>query len=383
MTQNNADTVELTAFRRALHQHPEISGEERETAARIVGALRDWAPDQILTGLGGHGVAAIYDSGNPGPTVMIRAELDALPILELNDLPHASQTPGKGHLCGHDGHMTILLGLARILSRARPAMGRAVLMFQPAEEDGSGAAAVIADARYAQIAPDWAFALHNMPGVKLGRAWLAEGAANCASLGLKITLTGETAHASTPETGRAPTSALARLIDRLQALAPGGALGPDFRLATITHLQMGAPAFGIAPGAAELWVTLRTLTDEGLDVLLAEVKTCAQSEAEAANLAVDFEIHDHFGACDNHSEATEILSRALDASGIGHDAGDLPMRGSEDFGRFGTAGAKAAMLFLGAGEDHPALHAQSYDFPDDLIPQGVAIFHHAVRQILG
>jgi len=383
MTLSNSDIIELTAFRRNLHRRPEVSGEEAETARAVAKAVSDWEPDRVLTGIGGHGVAAVYDSHQPGPTVMIRSELDALPIVELSDLPHASEVPGKGHLCGHDGHSTILLGVARLLSRQPPAKGRVVLMFQPAEEDGSGAAAVIKDPAFPQITPDWALSLHNMPGVALGRAWLAAGPANCASVGLKIILNGATAHASLPETGRAPTPALSSLIDGLRAMGPGGTMQPGFRLATITHLRMGEPAFGIAPGEAELWVTLRGLTDDDLNALLNQAQTLARDLATQFGLGVAFTVHDHFHACSNDPEATGVLGRALDAIGVGYDAGDMPMRGSEDFGRFGGAGAKSAMVFLGSGTDHPALHTQTYDFPDDLIPQGVAIFHHAIREILG
>lgn len=206
---------------------------------------------------------------------------------------------------------------------------------------------------------------------------------NCASLGLRITLTGGTAHASMPETGHAPTPALPALIDGLRAMGPGGAMGPGFRLATITHLRMGEPAFGIAPGEAELWVTLRGLSDTDLTDLLTQAQDLARAQAQAAGLDVAFAVHDHFHACANHPEATAVLARALDSAGIGHDPGDLPMRGSEDFGRFGGAGAKSAMVLLGAGADHPQLHTQTYDFPDALIAQGVAIFHHAVRELLG
>jgi amidohydrolase len=383
MSLTNADIVELTDFRRALHRHPEVSGQEKWTAAQVAGAVRALGPSRVVTGLGGHGVAAVYDSGEPGPTVMIRSELDALPILERGDLPHASEIPGKGHLCGHDGHSTILLGLARLLQRRPVARGRVVLMFQPAEEDGSGAAAVLADPAFAPLAPDWAFALHNMPGIALGQAWLAPGPANCASAGLKIVLSGATAHASLPEDGRAPTPVLARLIDGLRALGPGGAMGPGFRLATITHIRMGEPAFGIAPGEGELWVTLRGIGTTDLDTMLDAARDLARREADAAGLAVEFEIHDHFHACVNDAEASAILGRALDSAGIAYDAGDLPMRGSEDFGRFGEAGAKSAMVLLGSGADHPALHTQTYDFPDDLIAQGVAIFDHTMRELLG
>lgn len=136
----NQDLIELTAWRRRLHQYPEISNEEEATARAVVTFLDDTKPDEVLTGLGGHGVAVIYDSGRPGPTVLFRSELDALPIEELSGVPHSSLVPGKSHMCGHDGHTTILAALGRQFGRKRPAKGRAVLMFQPAEETGDGAA---------------------------------------------------------------------------------------------------------------------------------------------------------------------------------------------------------------------------------------------------
>ena len=143
----NQDVIELTAFRRGLHEQPEISGEEFETARRVEKFLADTSPDWVLSGLGGTGVAVVYDSGRPGPTVMVRSELDALPIEELTDVPHRSRIAGKGHLCGHDGHTAILAALGRGFGRKRPARGRVVLMFEPAEEDGAGAASVLATPR--------------------------------------------------------------------------------------------------------------------------------------------------------------------------------------------------------------------------------------------
>jgi len=151
-------------FRRELHRFPEVSGEEQQTAARIVAALQALHPTDVMTSLGGHGVAAVFDSGAPGETVLFRCELDALPIQEVGDLPWKSQIAGKGHLCGHDGHMTMVLALGRLLARTPVAKGRVVLMFQPAEEDGSGARAVVADPKFDAIKPDWAFAIHNEPG---------------------------------------------------------------------------------------------------------------------------------------------------------------------------------------------------------------------------
>lgn len=381
MALTNADLIELTSLRRDLHRHPEVSGQERETAAHILRVLQALAPDRIETGLGGHGVAAVFDGIAPGPTVMVRAELDALPITEMSEAPHRSVVPGKGHLCGHDGHMVILLALGRLLSRQRPKQGRVVLMFQPAEEDGSGAAAVLADPRYASLRPDWAFALHNMPGAPFGQVWLTDGTVNCASQGLQLVLQGKTAHASQPEKGLSPGLALSQLIPGLAALGQGGALSPDYRLVTVTHARLGEAAFGIAPGEAELWVTLRTLTDSKMAALRAEA--LALAEAAAIGLRLSHETHDAFAACTNHPEATAHIARALDALHILHSPGDLPMRASEDFGRFAGAGTRAAMLFLGAGESHPALHNPDYDFPDDLIAIGANIFHRICRDLLG
>ena len=379
----NADIAELTDFRRALHRFPEVSGEEERTAATIRAALGPLKPDQIVTRLGGHGIAAVFNGAAPGETVLFRAELDALPIEELGSPPHRSTIPGKGHMCGHDGHMTILLALGRLVARRRPARGRVILMFQPAEENGAGAAAVLSDPRFAALKPDWAFALHNMPGLPLGHATLRAGTMMCASQGLRIHLTGKTAHASMPETGTSPVHAVARLIPALLALGPGGALDERFRMVTITHTRIGEPAFGISPGYAELWVKLRTREDGPMAALYAEAAALVRAEAARDGLAVDLATQDAFSATVNDAAAIARLTAALEALSIPHDERNLPLRGSEDFGRFGEAGAKMAMMFLGSGERHAQLHNPDYDFPDDLIAIGTGIFHKVMRDLLG
>lgn len=379
----NSDISELTAFRRDLHRFPEVSGQEAKTAARVVAALGAMS-DRVVTDLGGHGVAAVFESGVAGPSVLFRCELDALPIHEISDAPHRSAVEGKGHLCGHDGHTAILMGLSRLLARKRPAKGRVILMFQPAEEDGSGAAAVIADPQFEGMRPDWAFSLHNMPGCKLGECWLAAGPVNCASVGMKIALEGKTSHAAQPEFGISPGLALARLIPALGRSGQGGPLGSDYRLATVTHVVMGEPNFGVAPAHAELWVTLRTMTDAPMAALRAEAEALAQAEADAYGLRLTISYHDDFAACANDPAATAQIVGALDALTIHHTNGDLPIRASEDFGRFGTLeGTRAAMVFLGSGVDHPALHNPDYDFPDDLISLGTQVFHRIARNLLG
>ncbi|MFC4171029.1 amidohydrolase [Microvirga sp. GCM10011540] len=378
----NQDVAELTEWRRKLHRMPELSGQEAETAQEVQAFLSTTGPDRIMSGLGGHGVAAIYDGREPGPTVMVRAELDGLPIEEISDIPHRSAVPGRAHLCGHDGHMAVLAALARGLGRQRPQRGRVVLLFQPAEEDGSGAAAVVADPNFLDIKPDLAFALHNLPGMPLGRVALAEGPVNCASRGMSITLTGKTAHASMPEFGVSPVHAAAKLMPALTGLGGGTVFEEGFAMVTVTHARIGEPAFGVAPGRAEIWATLRTLTDAGMDDLCARAEGLATSVARESGLGIETAYHDIFHHCENAPEAVAQLRRALDLEGIPYDRGDLPIRASEDFGRLGQ-NAPAAMFFLGAGEKHPSLHNPDYDFPDDLIGIGARVFMRTLRNILG
>jgi amidohydrolase len=381
----NRDLIELTEFRSALHRRPEVSGDEAETANTIVTALKALSPARILTGLGGHGVAAIFDSGNDGPTVLFRAELDALPIQERNDaITWSSEFPGKSHVCGHDGHMTMLLALGRKISRHPVARGRVVLMFQPAEEDGSGAKAVVSDPAYQEIKADWAFAIHNEPGRPFGHVSTRIGLMNCASLGLEIKLAGKTAHAADPQDGVSPALALAKMIPALDALGQGegGPRNDAFRLVTITHANMGEPSFGIAPGEAEIFATLRAAGDAGLADLETRARGLASAVAAEFGLRVEFEIHDHFAASVNDQEAYDVATKAMDAISVPYSDENLPMRASEDFGVFGW-GAKAAMLCLGPGENYAALHNPDFDFPDDLIPIGSAIFERIARNLLG
>ncbi len=378
----NHDMIELQAFRHELHRHPEVSGEERETARRVVEALRALSPSKTVTDLGGHGVAAVFEGSGPGPTLLFRAELDALPIEEKSEAIHRSTITGKGHLCGHDGHSTILLALAKGLSRQPPVRGRVVLLWQPAEEDGSGAAAVLADPQFAEIRPDFAYSLHNMPGLAFGRVAVKSGPVNCASRGMKIRLSGKTAHASQPETGLSPMAAISSLMPALTALSHGAPPAADFTLATVTHAALGEQAFGIAPGDAEIWVTLRTLIDDRMADLCERAEERVAKVADEQGLQHTISYHDIFFHCENAAEAVAHLEAALTAENIPFDEGNLPMRASEDFGRL-RAVCPSAMFFLGAGESHPALHNPDYDYPDDLTAIGARVFMSVIRTSLG
>lgn len=374
--------AQLTRLRHALHQIPEVSGAEEKTAALVGDFLRAYDPDQLLTGLGGHGVAAVFDGAEDGPTVLIRCELDGLPIPELSDQPYRSRHDGRGHLCGHDGHMTMVAALAQDLAAQRPVRGRVVLLFQPAEETGKGAAAVIADPAFAAIAPDYAFALHNLPGLPVGQVALCSGPANCASRGMRIRLTGKTSHAAAPQDGLSPADAMTRLMPELVALGQGEELNADYALVTLTHARLGEATFGIAPGEGEIWVTLRTVTDARMQQLMAQATALIAQICAAAGLGHDISYDDIFDACTNDPEAVSRLAEACAAVGHPAQMRDLPQRWSEDFGQFGRQ-AKAAMFWLGSGVDQPQLHNPDYDFPDAAIPSGAAIFLRLIRNQLG
>ncbi|MGR3759320.1 amidohydrolase [Roseobacteraceae bacterium NS-SX3] len=371
----------LTRLRHALHQIPEVSGQEEQTAAMVAGYLRLHEPDALLTGLGGHGAAAVYEGAADGPAVLFRCELDALPIAEISEQPHRSTHPGRGHLCGHDGHMVMVAALAEELAAQRPARGRVVLLFQPAEETGKGAAAVIADPQYSRIKPDYAFALHNCPGLAAGKVAVCAGPANCASRGMRIRLKGRTSHAAEPQDGLSPAAAMTRLMPALAALGPGGALDAGFALSTVTHARLGEATFGIAPGEAEIWVTLRTVTDTRMAELIAAARDLVAQACAAEGLDFTITFDDVFAACANHPEAVAALSAACEAAG--HPARILhaPQRWSEDFGQF-AAHAKTAMFWLGSGEEQPQLHNPDYDFPDEVIPVGAGIFSAVIDELL-
>jgi len=370
----NSNTSDLTQWRQQLHQQPELSGEEVQTAAMVYARLAALKPDALIAGLGGHGVLAQFKGANPKRRVLIRCELDGLPIPEINTFAHRSQVVGKGHLCGHDGHTAIVMGVATALAAKRIDHTDILLLFQPAEETGAGAKAVLEDPQFQGYKPDFSVALHNMPGLPLGQIQIRPGPFCCASRGLKIQLSGRTAHASQPETGLSPANVMMELMAGLVALnSPPRAGQLPQKMATLTHAKLGEPTFGVAPGTAELRVTLRTVLDEDMRSLCEDAERLVKQSSSAAGLGCDISYHDIFPASTNHQELTEAIQKAAARCGIPCHPQPTPMRWSEDFGRF-SAISPTAMFLLGAGETCPALHNPDYDFPDVLIEVGVNAF---------
>lgn len=374
----NIEQNHLVSLRRNIHQNPELSGVEYETAALIQKKLEALNPDEIITGIGGCGVAAIFNGQEDGPRVLFRSELDALPIEEINDFAHRSKNPGVSHKCGHDGHMVIIFGLAEKIAKNRPKRGSVIILYQPAEETGEGARAVVADPQFKKLAPDYCYALHNLPGFPMGQVLIRSGTFNCASRGMIVKLSGKTAHAAYPETGTSPALALSDLLKIFPSLASG--IDRDELLMTTTvHAGMGEQAFGTAPADAVFMVTLRSETNEGMDLLVSKATTEVERLSQEGNLKHSIEWADVFDASVNEEACAKDVELA--ALATNHDIKwlDDPFRWSEDFGAI-SACAKGAMFAYGAGEDNPQIHNPDYDFPDGLIDGGVSIFEEIYKK---
>lgn len=370
----------LTEFRRYLHSLPELSGCEQHTAEIVKERMLALQPDQVFENLGGYGLAFVFDSGVAGERVLFRCELDALPIHELNDFAHRSQHDGVSHKCGHDGHMAIIYALAEKINQNRPQKGAVIFLFQPAEETGEGARAVVAESTYQALAPDYCFALHNLPSFPMGRVLIRSGTFNCASRGMTIQLTGKTAHAAYPETGVSPASAMADLVKALPDL-PKQIQGEELLMATLVHADVGEKAFGTAPADACVMVTLRSETNEAMDALVEKAECYAQAVAQQYGLQCQITYADVFDASVNDVECAKQVAKAAESTGHAVTWLQEPLRWSEDFGAI-SATAKGAMFAFGAGEHNPQIHNPDYDFPDELIERGANIFYAIYQDIL-
>ena len=368
----------LTSFRHELHAHPELAHSEHATAERVVTFMQQFNPTEIVTGIGGTGVIVTFDSGVEGPTMLFRCELDALPITEVDVDGYASTTVGVSHKCGHDGHMAMIAGLGEALAERPLTRGVVHLLFQPAEETGTGAAAVLNDEAFSRFTPDFAVAIHNMPGFPMHSMVIKPGSITAAVRSFVVRFTGRVAHASEPEKGENPSLAVADLLREADALVIADQHDPEFRLVTPVHVSIGSIAYGIAAGEGEVHFTIRTATNQGLADLQAVITAIAEHVAERDRLSVEIEVVEDFFANVNDPDVTERVRRA--AESCGHDiiTPEVGMRAGEDFGLF-TERFPCCLVLLGAGEEHLPIHNAGYDFPDELILTGVELFEQIVR----
>ncbi len=371
---------DLIRLRRELHATPELSDNEQKTARVITEFFRQFSPDQVIFSLGSNGIAFLFGSGRPGPTLVFRCELDAIPIHEENDFAYRSRISDVSHKCGHDGHMAIMAGFGYLISLNRPKQGQIILLFQPAEETGQGAAAVADDKKFKNLNADYAFALHNLPGYPLGAILLKAGTINCASRGMIIRLVGITSHSAWPEDGLSPAVPMCDLIQDLAKLPATSDPNQFYSKVTVGHARLGDPAFGLSPGYAEVMATLRSETDETMSILVERAVSLVKEKATFANLSYEISWAEEFIASSNDPGACDIVKKAGKAAGaeVIYLKEALPV--SEDFGQF-TARMPGVMFGLGAGEASPRLHQADYDFPEKLIEIGSNVFMQ-IAQIL-
>lgn len=371
----------LIGLRHILHAHPELSGHEALTNKILNEWVKQTRPDRIIERLGGYGLAAIYKGAQPGKRIMIRGDIDALHIPEPNDLTYRSQNPEVSHKCGHDGHSTILCGLAEWLGEQRPDQGEVVLLFQPAEETGQGAQAILNDPQFEQIRPDVAYGLHNLPGFPKGEIRYKQGCFAAASFGMKLCFEGRTAHASQPETGISPSELVALLIHSLEKKREQLKAVKPLTTFIITHAVLGEETFGVAPGHAEIWLTLRSFDDRNLQLMADQIIELCRAKAKDHLLDFSFSEHEAFAVTNSDNRCVKVIEQAATNLELSHGLLAEPFRWSEDFGRFGSV-CPIGFFGLGSGLEQPALHDPMFDFPDDIIEIGMTMFWEIIRQEL-
>ncbi|WP_130735143.1 amidohydrolase [Flavobacterium sp. J27] len=372
---------ELIQLRKELHRNPEVSGKETKTAQRILTFLSEYKPNEVITHLGGEGILAVYQGKTEGKTVLFRCELDALPITEINTFEHQSIYSGVSHKCGHDGHMAIVCGLAKKLAVQPLEKGTVLLLFQPSEEEGNGAKNVLDDPKFKNIQPDFAFALHNLPGYPKHQIVIKEGTFTCAVHSMIIQLNGKTAHAGEPEKGINPALAIAQIVTTFNSKINTDVRSNAYCLITPIHITMGEKAYGVSAGYGEVHFTVRSNSNLNMKNIAVALEKEANTIASSFGLTTEIHWTQSFQANENDPKAVHYIKKATATLGYNLLEKELPFTFGEDFGWF-TQKIKGAMLGLGAGEEIPALHNPDYDFPDDIITTGIQLFHQISKEIL-
>jgi amidohydrolase len=368
---------EIVEFRHELHAHPELAYEEHETAARIGARLADIDGLTVRDGLaGGTGLVAVLDTGRPGPTVALRADIDALPITEQTGLPWASKNPGRMHACGHDGHAACVLGSAVVLGTLRDRLSGAVkFLFQPAEEGGAGAARMIEDGALADPDVDVIFALHSQPTRKVGDVATRPGPLLAATDGFQATIHGRGAHGAYPDTGVDPIVAAAHAVVALQSIVARKLNPLDAGVVTVGQIHAGT-AGNVIPPAATLNGTIRSRRPEVRDLLHREVERVVSGTAAAHGCRAEVAIATGYPATVNDERATQIVAdTAGEILGPEHFHGDEPPRmGGEDFA-FYLQHVPGCFFRIGTcprdRDEYPGHHTPDYDFSDGAVCTGM------------
>jgi amidohydrolase len=374
---------EVRAWRRELHQNPELMYDVEETAKFVAARLRAFGCDEVRTAIGRTGVVGVIrgERGASARTIGLRADMDALPIEEETNLPYRSRMPGKMHACGHDGHTAMLLGAARRLAETRNFAGAAVVIFQPAEEGGAGAMAMIDDGLMDEFGVEQVYGMHNWPGSPVGSFSLRKGPLMASADEITITIEGKGGHGAFPHLCIDPVMAGAQVILALQTIASRNVDPLDACVVSITRFQAGT-ANNIIPQTAWLNGTVRTLRPATRAKVEKRIHEIAAGLAEASGASARVEYRRGYPPTINHEAQTDFAAGvARKVAGDAHvDANTPPTMGAEDFS-FMLEARPGAFIFIGNG-DSAGLHHPSYDFNDDVLPYGMSYWVELVETAL-
>ncbi|MEQ9186414.1 MAG: amidohydrolase [Cryomorphaceae bacterium] len=368
----------LKDFRRVLHAHPELSGHERETQKRIKAILASHGITDA-SDVGRFGTLYTFHFGD-GPHLLVRVDIDALPIQETNDFSHRSVSEGISHKCGHDGHATIGVGLAIQLHTQPLLSGTVSVLFQPSEENGEGAQGVLNDAKFDADEYDYVVALHNIPGVALHNVLWRRGNFTPAVQSLVLRLQGKTSHAAEPLKGKNPTYAIAEMIGEALRLEETDEKHPSYRLITPVYSTIGSVDYGISAGYGEIHFTIRSWHQADMDRATEEFMVEVKRIAAHHSLELSTEIVAVFASNQNHDDVIDAIIASSDSLGLTLEEKSEPFPWGEDFGLF-TQCIPGAMFGLGSGVNTAALHNPDYDYPDELTTTGVNLFYEISKTI--
>lgn len=361
---------EMTEWRRHLHAHPELRFDCPQTAAFIAARLRDFGVDEVHEGIARTGVVGIIHGTGTGPTIGLRADIDALPITEETGAAHASVVPGRMHACGHDGHTVMLLGAARYLAETRNFAGRVALIFQPAEESGGGAEVMVRERVLDRFDIAQIYALHNRPGVPHGQFRGQPGPIMAAVDTLQVRVTGKGGHGAHPEDCIDPIAAMVAMITALQTIVSRNRCGTDALILSVTQIEAGS-ADNIIPETGWFGATIRSFDAALRDRVEQRVREIVTGTAQAMGVHAEITYERGYPATINAADQVDF---ALDVAAeiSGPTAPITPSMGAEDFAYF-LEKRPGAYLFLGQG-DGPGLHHPRYDFDDSVAAVGASWF---------
>ena len=374
---------EVTAWRHHLHEHPEILYDVHETAAFIIEKLKEFGVDEIVPGIGQTGVVGIIKGrgSETGRTIGLRADMDALPVEEVTGKPWASKIEGRMHACGHDGHTAMLLGAARYLSETRNFNGRIALIFQPAEEGGAGALAMVEDGLMERFGIDEVYGMHNMPGIPAGQFAICRGAIMAAPDKFTIRISGRGGHAAQPHRTIDPIAIGAQIVSNLQLIAARNIDPLEAVVVSVTKFQAGS-SHNVIPPEALIAGTVRSLNEAVQDMTQERLRQIVEGIAAAHGATVELDYERKCPVTINHDSGYDhALAVARDIVGPTNvDPAVAPSMAGEDFA-FMLKKRPGAFIFIGNG-DSAGLHNPAYDFNDDIIAQGISYWVRLAEQRL-